>query len=91
MRYSQNYRDVIVGGSIEEMDLRKTTKQVKEELDALKGKSLDEDDILLLITEKLQVSFYPFLSSFLIIQRTNSSIYPIRTHHSWLSNLAIMG
>jgi hypothetical protein len=46
--------EVIVGGSIEELDLKKITTQVQEELESLKGLGLDEDDTLLRLTENLQ-------------------------------------
>eukprot|EP00026_Physarum_polycephalum_P001503 Phypoly_transcript_01505.p1 GENE.Phypoly_transcript_01505~~Phypoly_transcript_01505.p1 ORF type:complete len:1013 (+),score=195.00 Phypoly_transcript_01505:247-3285(+) len=47
-------KDVIVGGSIEELDLKRVEQKVKEEMEALKGLGLDEDDTLLRITENLQ-------------------------------------
>jgi hypothetical protein len=58
---------VIVGGSIEELDLKKTTNKVQEELDALKGLGLDEDDTLLRITENLQVFFFIFFFHFIAL------------------------
>jgi hypothetical protein len=59
-------RDVIVGGSIEELELNKLSTQVQEELQKLKPLNLDEDDSLLKLTEILQVSSSPLVSSRLL-------------------------
>lgn len=54
MRDASLLEDVIVGGSIEELDLNKTTKLVQAEIESLKSEGLDEDDTLLRVTEILQ-------------------------------------
>jgi hypothetical protein len=63
---------VIIGGSIEELELKKVTEKVKQELDGLKGLGLDEDDTLLRITENLRVLF-SFL--FLFFRRSSNTFF----------------